>query len=117
MEKQTPYEDFIKEWHIDGAHATATHHTGFTASFTSARNGQIKYSLENYLPWRRALHQKGMSHQQIDAFSSRLVQEFQEICRRNFLTPQRIVSFKGQCRETNFFIKGLNFIKKVLTRH
>ena len=58
MEKQTPYEDFIKEWHIDGAHATATHHTGFTASFTSARNGQIKYSLENYLPWRRALHQK-----------------------------------------------------------
>ena len=68
MEKQTPYEDFIKEWHIDGAHATATHHTGFTASFTSAWNGQIKYSLENYLPWRRALHQKGMSHQQIDAF-------------------------------------------------
>ncbi len=117
MEKQTPYEDFIKEWHIDGAQATATHHTGFTASFTSARNGQIKYSLENYLPWRRALHQKGMSQQQIDAFSSRLVQEFQEICRRNFLTPQRIVSFKGQCCETNFFIKGLNFIKKVLTRN
>ena len=91
------YEDFIQDWEVDIKRGSATHNTGLTIGFLSANNENIINHYEHYLPWRRALYISGYTSDQIDDKAMLLATQFDEICLKNFCTPERV-----------FFLRKLN---------
>ena len=115
-QEKSKYEDFIQDWEVDKKKGFATHNTGLTIGFFSANSKNIIKHYEHYLPWRRGLYASGYSSDQIDDQARLLSTQFDEICLKEFCTPERAFSFKEDDKSSATGLKTKDLIGKHMPR-